>query len=90
MLLAVCEKYAEEMGRVKLEKLGLYTLEIYVTHVCVNRLMSKGDSFFTLTGFGLFVCSLILTIVFTTIIIAAFKSIPIADFLFYGKKKKKV
>ena len=77
------------MSRIKLDKLGMYTLEIYATHMCVNNLMEMGPGFFTTAGFGNFICSLILTVLFTTVIIATFKAIPAADFIFYGKKQKK-
>jgi hypothetical protein len=40
-------------------------------------------------GFANFVASLILTVLFTLIIIAVFKSIPAMDFVFYGKKTEK-
>lgn len=88
VLLAVCEKYTESLGKVKLDKLGMYTLEIYATHMCVNNLMEIGQGFFTAAGFGNFICSFILTVVFTTVIIATFKAIPATDFIFYGKKQK--
>lgn len=86
VLLAVCEKYVDTLVKAKLDKLGMYTLEIYATHMCVINLMEMGQGFFTAAGFGNFICSLILTVVFTIIIIATFKAIPAADFVFYGKK----
>ena len=86
VLLSLCEKYVEVLGKARADKLGMYTLEIYATHVYVVNLMETGPGFFTATGFGNFVCSLILTIVFTTVIITTFKAIPIADFIFFGKK----
>lgn len=88
VILAVCSEYENILGKLRLDKLGLYTLEIYATHMCVNNLMEMGNGFFTAAGFGNFVCSLILTVLFTAIIIATFKAIPAADFIFYGKRKK--
>lgn len=89
VILAVCGKYESILSRIKLDWLGMYTLEIYVTHMCVNNLMKMGQEFFTATGFGNFICSLVLTVMFTTIIIATFKTIPAADFIFYGKRAKR-
>ena len=86
VLLTICEKYMEVLSKAKLNELGMYTLEIYATHVYVVKLMEMGDRFFTIAGFGTFVCSLILTAMITTVIIATFKAIPMADFIFYGKK----
>lgn len=90
VLLAVCGKYESILSRIRLDWVGMYTLEIYATHMCVNNLMEMGQGFFTAVGFGNFICSLILTVVFTTIIIATFKAIPAADFILYGKKQRKV
>ena len=87
VLLWVCSKYKDGLNRLHLGWLGRYTLEIYATHMYVNNLMEMGNGFFTAGGFGNFVASLILTELFTTIIIAVFKSIPAFDFVFYGKKK---
>lgn len=89
VILAACGEYESILSRIKFDKLGMYTLEIYATHMCVNNLMKLGQGFFTATGFGNFICSLILTIVFATIIIATIKAIPAADFIFYGKKRRK-
>ena len=89
IILVICSKYEPILRRIKLDKLGMYTLEVYATHMCVNNLMEMGQGFFTAVGFGNFTCSLILTVVFTTVIIATFKAIPAADFIFYGKRQKK-
>ena len=89
VLLWCCSKYKDKLTRLKLGWIGMYTLEIYATHMYVNNLMEMGDGFFTTAGFGNFVASLILTVLFTVIIIAAFKSIPATDLVFYGKKQKK-
>lgn len=89
VILAVCEKYESILSRIKLDWLGMYTLEIYATHMCVNNLMEMGQGFFTAAGFGNFICSLIITVLFTTIIIATVKAIPAADLVFYGKRAKR-
>lgn len=89
VILTVCGKYESILSRIRLDWLGMYTLEIYATHMCVNNLMEMGQGFFTAAGFGNFICSLILTVVFTTLIIATFKAISAADFIFYGKKQRK-
>ena len=88
VLLTVCEKHEEVLNKAMLDKLGMYTLEIYASHMFVNNLTKMGQEFFTAEGFGNFVCSLILTVVLTTVIIATFTAIPAADFLFYGKRRQ--
>jgi fucose 4-O-acetylase-like acetyltransferase len=89
VLLWVCQKYKKQLAKAKLGWIGRYTLEIYVTHMYVNGLMKadNGYGFFTVVGFGNFFISFVLTIVFTLIIIAVFKSIPVTNSLFYGKRK---
>lgn len=84
----VCGEYGRTLERMKVDLIGMYTLEIYVTHVCVVGMMRKGDSFFLLAGFWNFVASLILTSFLTIIIVMTFKAIPAVDFLFFGKKKR--
>lgn len=81
-------KYENMISKTKLNTIGEYTLEIYVTHMYVNGLFMKSsqNSFFTATGFANFIVSLIVTIIFTIIIIAVFKSIPAANYLMYGKR----
>lgn len=78
--------------RMNFALIGKFTLEIYVTHMYFNHLFwgSNKNSFFTLEGFGNFMCSLFCTILFSSIVIMIFKSIPIANTLFYGKKGKDV
>ena len=88
VLLWVCGWYEEKLKH--LGWLGMYTLEIYVTHVYVSNLMEMSSGFFTLSGFGNFVVSLILTVLFTTIIIGVFKSITAFEFVFFGKNIHKV
>ena len=89
VLLWCCSKYEGQLNRLNLRWIGMYTLEIYATHMYVNNLMEMNSGFFTVAGFANFVASLILTVLFTQIIIAVFKSIPAMDFVFYGKRQKK-
>ena len=89
VLLWCCGRYEIQLEKTRIGWIGMYTLEIYATHMYVNNLMEKGSSFFTVGGFGNFIASLILTVLFTAIIIAVFKSIPAVDFVLYGKKLKK-
>ena len=91
VILATCEWYKDALERIKLDWLGMYTLETYTTHMYVNNLFqeSNGNIFFTASGFGNFIVSLICTVVFTAVIIAVFKSIPAANYLMYGKREKK-
>ena len=56
------------MAGLKLGWIGMYTLEIYATHMYVNNLMEMGSGFFTTVGFGNFIASLILTVLFTVIV----------------------
>ena len=90
VLLWVCQRYEKQLDKAKLGWIGRYTLEIYATHMYVNGLMKadNGYGFFTVVGFGNFFISFVLTIVFTVIIIAVFKSIPVTNFLLYGKREK--
>lgn len=91
VLLWICKKYETVLAKAKLGWIGICTLEIYVTHMYVNNLMTTGNSygFFTVMGFWNFVISLVLTVTFTAIIIAVFKSIPAMNYIFYGKKSRK-
>ena len=88
VLLWVANKYKDVLECVHLNQIGLYTLEIYTTHMYVNGLMSAGNTsgFFTVIGFANFTVSLVLTIFFTAILIMIIKSIPLTNFLLYGKK----
>jgi hypothetical protein len=62
-------KYQNLFLQVHLEKIGQYTLEIYVTHVNVASLFSdNSNSFFTGAGFGNFIASLLCTILFSTLV----------------------
>jgi len=91
VLLWCCARYEAILSRLRLDRLGVYTLEIYATHMyVVGNLMTAGNAngFFTVLGFANFLISLVLTALFTGIIIAVFKSIPAMDFVFYGKKQK--
>lgn len=89
VLLWFSKQYEDMLKKIKLDRLGMYTLEIYTTHMYVNHLLvvEKVNSFFTPAGFSDFMVSLILTVVFTGIIILVFKSIPATNFMFYGKSK---
>lgn len=88
VLLWISNKYKETFERIRLDRIGLYTLEIYTIHMYVNGLMGAGNTsgFFTITGFANFTVSLILTTIFTAILIMFIKSIPLTNFLLYGKK----
>ena len=90
VILALVNKFKNFFIKLKMDKIGLYTLEIYCTHMRVHHLMTADNAynFFTVMGFGNFLISLILTVLFTVIIIAVFKSIPIADYLMYGKRNR--
>lgn len=89
VLLWIANKYKDDFERVCLDRIGLYTLEIYTTHMYVNGLMGAGNTsgFFTVPGFANFTVSLILTIIFTAILTMIIKSIPYANFLLYGKRE---
>lgn len=89
ILLYLSEEYQDLFEKFKLDWIGMYTLEIYTTHMYVNGLMKAGNTsgFFSPAGFTNFTISLFLTISFTGIIIMVFKGIPATNFLFYGKTK---
>ena len=82
--------YSDYLRKCNVHMLGKYTLEIYTTHMCVNALFRNSNSyvFGTLFGFGNFFVSLICTTFFTFIIIAVLRTIPICNFLLYGKRLK--
>lgn len=85
----VVKKLVPQLRKVKLEWVGMYTLEIYVTHMYTNDLFAKvaNDAFFTVPGFTTFTVSLICTVALTGIVIVILKSIPATNYLFYGKRK---
>ena len=89
VLFNLVNKFEPVFQNLKLGWIGKYTLEIYTTHMFVNNLFSasNNNSFFTTAGFENFAVSLICTVLFTAIIIAVFKSNPIANYLMYGKKR---
>ena len=90
VVLWLCEKHEFEMNKIRMPKIGQLSLEIYVTHVTVVGLMREGSifAFFTVSGFINFSISLLLTTVFSALIIVTIKTIPVADFLLFGKNKK--
>ena len=83
------KKLIPQLQKIKIDWIGMYTLEIYVTHMYTNHLFSKvaNDAFFTVPGFTTFTVSLICTVVLTGIVIVVLKSIPATNYLFYGKRK---
>ena len=89
VLYYVVKKLIPQLQKIKMDWIGMYTLEIYVTHMYTNHLFSKvaNDAFFTVPGFTTFTVSLICTVVLTGIVIVVLKSIPATNFLFYGKQK---
>ena len=89
VLYYVVKKLVSQLQKIKMDWIGMYTLEIYVTHMYTNHLFSKvaNDAFFTVPGFTTFTVSLICTVVLTEIVIIVLKSIPATNYLFYGKRK---
>lgn len=83
------KKLVPQLQKIKMDWVGMYTLEIYVTHMYMNRLFAEvaNDAFFTILGFSTFTASLICTVVLTGIVIVVLKSIPATNYLFYGKRK---
>lgn len=83
------KKIILQLQRVRMNWIGMYTLEIYVTHMYMNHFFSNvsNDTFFTVPRFLTFVSSLVCTVIFTGIVIIIFKSIPATNYLFYGKRK---
>lgn len=84
----VVKKLVPQLLKIKMELTGMYTLEIYVTHMYTNHLFSKvaSEEFFTVYGFMTFTISLICTLVLTGIVIIVLKSISATNYLFYGKR----
>ena len=89
VLYYVVKKLIPLLQKIKMDWVGMYTLEIYVTHMDTNHLFSKGanDAFFTISGFSTFTVSLICTVVLTGIVIVVLKNIPATNYLFHGKRK---
>ncbi len=83
-------KYKNLLYKMKMNFIGVYTLEIYTSHMYVNNIMKFDNTYglFSVLGFSNFVISFMLTIIFTYIIIACLKVNPMTDFIFYGKRKK--
>lgn len=92
ILFFVIKKYQRYFEKAKLALIGQFTLEIYVVSAYVSHLMTADSiySFFSVMGFLNFLFSLSLTIIFTTIIIAAFKAFAPLDFIFFGKMPNKM
>lgn len=84
----IVKKLVPQLQKIRMDWIGTYTLEIYVTHMYTNHLFSKiaNNALFTVPGFTTFTISLICTIVLTGIVIVALKSIPATNYLFYGKR----
>ena len=74
-----------------LSYVGMYTLEIYVTHMYVNSLFmdQMEKTLFSINGFIIFIFSLIITVIFSLIMIIILKSNDITNIIFFGKLKKK-
>ncbi|WP_279033066.1 acyltransferase family protein [Gemmiger formicilis] len=89
VLYYVVKKLIPQLQKIKMDWIGMYTLEIYVTHMYTNHLFAEvaNDAFFTILGFSTFTVSLICTVVLTGIVIVVLKSIPATNYLFYGKRK---
>ncbi len=89
VLLRLCSTYKVCLQRMKLGVVGVYTLEVYASHVYVIKLLHSGSQYglFTVLGFSNFLIGLFLTVLFTWIIIVTFKSCPVTNYLLYGKKK---
>lgn len=89
VLYYVIRKMVPQLQKIKMEYIGMYTLEIYVTHFHGLHLFSgvaNGDMFFSIPGFIAFTIVLIGTVIFTGIVILVLKSIPGTNYLLYGKK----
>ena len=89
VLYYVIKKLIHQLQKIRMDWIGMYTLEIYVTHMYTNHLFAEvaNDAFFTILEFSTFTVSLICTVVLTGIVIVVLKSIPATNYLFYGKRK---
>ena len=87
VVFSICREYTALLEKFKLDKIGMYTLEIYVTHVNVVQMVAKGESLYTASGFFTFICSLTITVTLTVIIITCFRANSWTNFLFFGKRK---
>ena len=87
VLIWTCYKFLEQAEKMKLHTLGRYTLEIYAVHIEVCGLMTAGKiyTFFEPMGFVNFIISMLLTVVFTFIIVQVFRHNKYTNLIFFGK-----
>lgn len=70
-----------------LAKIGQFTLEIYVVHVCYIGVLPKGEYYFyTFDGVIFFLLAFLITMALTTFTIFFITKIPILNIIFFGKK----
>lgn len=87
VLITFTKQYYEILAKLKIDVLGKYTLEIYYTHGIAFSLLQKSSQYvvYSVNGVTQIVLSIILTTIYTTLLIAIIKCNKISDFLFYGK-----
>lgn len=87
VLYCLVETLEKQLMRISLDRIGMYTLEIYSVHVFVCNLMREdsGYSFFTINGNLNFAISFILTCVLSYLIILILRRSNIANAIFFGK-----
>lgn len=94
ILISLCFEFTENFERWKINRVGLYTLEIYAVHINVINLMENNNtignafSLYSLNGFENFMIASFFMVVYTAIIIVILKFNKFTDFLMFGKVKK--
>ena len=89
-LIKVVLKYEKAFEKLKFDRIGQYTLEIYYVHGIAFSLMSECAKYklYSIEGLTQLVFECLITTVYTAIIIAFIKSNSITDFVFFGKMKR--
>lgn len=89
-LLFIVSHYDGQLRQGKINRIGIYSLELYVTHIHVCHLLNhhKAATLFSMEGFLTFIVSLFLTMILTALLIKIIKAFPVLDTVFYGNTKQ--
>ena len=88
-LLHIVSHYDSLLRRYKINRLGQYSLELYVTHIHICHLLNhnKAVTLFSMEGVMSFLISFSITMLLTVLIIKIIHAFPSLSFLFYGSTK---
>ena len=90
-LVEFAKRYYKQLRKVKLDIIGKFTLEIYYIHgVAFSLLQTTSQvTLYSSDGIVKIICSLFITILYTTMLIAIIKCSKVADLVFFGKLPRK-